>query len=260
MKIGTKHHFIGVSNFDEHYITKTLNQVEINRARLISDANDVKCGRNTDGTRKLIYKINSAIVSENYGNISINDIIEKILDGDKIYQGRFMINPKRQNGKKEGAELIQIDYIQNKINGFYNVNIVKLPSKGVDSYRIVNGEIVRGAEKNINTTKSFDVQILNDCGKSIFLINKVTCSIIEETNDYGGSQSNQLELSEKHIMDIDFTNDKYKDTYIILLFDGKFYKNNSYVLQLIEKYSSNKHIYITTSDGIKEILGTILYN
>ena len=254
------HHFIGVSDFDEHYVNMILNQVEINRIRLIRDSNDVKYGRNTDGARKLIYKINSAIISENYGDISVNDIIEKILDGDKIYQGRFMIKPKRQNGKKEGAELIQIDYIQKIINGIYNVNIVKLPSKGVDSYRIVDGEIVQGAEKNINTTKSFDGQILNNCGKSIFLINKVTCSIIEETNDYGGSQSNQLELAEKHIMDIDFTGEKYKDTYIILLFDGKFYKNNSYVLQLIEKYSSNKHIYITTSNGIKEILGTILHN
>ena len=44
------------------------------------------------------------------------------------------------------------------------------------------------------------------------------------------------------------------------ILDGKFYKNNSYVLELIEKYKNNKHVYFTTSDGIKEVIGAILHN
>ena len=87
-----------------------------------------------------------------------------------------------------------------------------------------------------------------------------TTSLIKTTNDAGGAQDNQLQLAEKDIDKIDFINVENKDIYIIFILDGKYYKNNSYVLELIEKYQNNKNIYLTTSDGIKEVIGSILHD
>lgn len=259
-KLNTINHFIGESEFDSLYISKCLDQVEINRERLINDALDVRNKINSKGAKELLYKINSAKISGNFKKSTEYSIIEKIIEGDEIYQERFMIKPKRQNGKKAGNEFIQTNYIQNKLNYFDNVKILTLNNNGPQSERISNGKVIQNISKGENTTKSMDCKILNDNNFRIRTINKITTSLIKETNDSGGSQSNQLELSEKDIDSIDFNNTENQDLYIIFILDGKFYKNNSYVFGLIRKYENNKHVYLTTSDGIKEVIGSILYS
>ena len=259
-KLNTSLHFQSESNFDLYYLKKMFNNREINRERLINEAWQVKNGEKNKAVKTLKYKISSAIVSGNYKSIDENFIINKIIEGDEVYQHMFMVDPKKQNGSSIGTEFIQTNYIRNKLSSYSGVNIFRLNNNGKDSFRIVGDKIVKGANKSSNSTKSLDSTISNYQNKKIFTINKVTTSLIKTTNDAGGAQDNQLQLAEKDIDKIDFINVENKDIYIIFILDGKYYKNNSYVLELIEKYQNNKNIYLTTSDGIKEVIGSILHN
>lgn len=259
-KLNTTHHFSVESAFDSHYPNKCLDQVEVNRERVINDALDIKNSLKSKGAKDLLYKINSAKISGNFKKTTETFIVERIIEGDEVYQERFMVKPKRQNGKNMGNEFIQTNYIQNKISCYDGVSIVRLNNDGAESERIFNGRVVKNISKGEKTTKSMDCKINNPLNFRIRTINKITTSLIKETNDSGGSQSNQLELSEKDVMTIDFNHVDNQDLYIIFILDGKFYKNNSYVFELIKKYENNNHIYLTTSDGIKEVIGAILHN
>ena len=259
-KLNTSTHFQSESNFDLHYLTKMLDNREINRERLISEAWQVKNGEKNKAVKALKYKIKSKIFSGNYKNINEDFIIDKIIEGDEVYQHMFMVDPKKQNGSSTGTEFIQTNYIQNKLSSYNEVNITRLKNNGKESFRIVGDQVVKGANKGLNSTKSLDCMIENPQDKIIFTINKVTTSLIAETNDSGGAQDNQLQLSEKDVDKLDFTKVENKDIYIIFILDGKYYKNNSYVSELIEKYQDNKNIYLTTSDGIEEVIGSILHD
>jgi hypothetical protein len=259
-KLNTSAHFQSESDFDLHYLNKMYDNREINRERVINEAWQVKNGEKNKAVKALKYKISSAIFSGNYKNINEDFIIDKIIEGDEVYQHMFMVDPKKQNGGSTGTEFIQTNYIQNKFSSYDGVNILRLNNHGKESFRIVGDKIVKGANRSANSTKSLDCIITNTKGKTIFTINKVTTSLIATTNDGGGAQDNQLHLSEKDVDKIDFTKVENKDIYIIFILDGKYYKNNLYVLELIEKYQDNKNIYLTTSDGIKEVIGTILHD
>lgn len=259
-KLNTAKHFESESNFDLHYLNKMYDNLEINRERVINEAWQVKNGEKNKAVKSLKYKINSAITSGNYKKINEDFILDKIIEGDEVYQHMFMVDPKKQNGASTGTEVIQANYIQNKLLSYDDVKIVRLNNKGKESFRIVGDKIVKGANKSASSTKSLDCMITNTKEKKIFTINKVTTSLIATTNDGGGAQDNQLQLSEKDVDKMDFTKVENKNIYIIFILDGKYYKNNPYVLELIGKYQNNKNIYLTTSDGIEEVIGTILHD
>jgi uncharacterized Zn ribbon protein len=258
-KLDTKNHFQFESEFINHYSIKTVSQVEVNRQRLISAVYDIKQGFSTKDTKTLLYKINSLRQRRNITE-SDETIFSKILEGDTIYHSIFMIDPKKQNGTQTGNEFIQTNYIQKKLDELDSVNIIRLPNKGPNSERIVEGKIVKGIGKSADSTKSIDCFIENPKNLKIRTINKITTSLVLETNDAGGAQSNQLELSEKGVSEIDFSLLQNQNIYILFILDGKFFINNNYVNQLIEKYKENKNVYFTTSDGIKEVIGSILHN
>jgi hypothetical protein len=259
-KIDTSKHFEKETEFDYLLVNDNLSRAKINRQRLIRDAWDCKIGNKTKDSQKLIEKIKSASIRQAWEKTTESDVIERIIQGDDITIGQFMVDPKKQHGKLIGAEYLQTFYIQNKLSEFNGVEIKRMNNKGSKSERIIDGSIVCGIEKNENTTKSLDCEIKNDFGLRIRCINKATTSLLKDINDKGGAQDNQLQLSEKDVDKINFDLSINKDLYIVFILDGKFYKKNSYVLGLIDKYKNNKHVYFTTSDGIKEVIGTILYN
>lgn len=260
-KTSTSHHFICENVFDNLIVDDNLTRVFINRDRIINDAKDYTEGSKTGGVKKFIEKYDSAKIRLGYKpETTIQYVAEEIIKGNDGFIGTFMVSPKRQHGKKVGAEYLQTTYIQNQLLEFDGFSIDRLNNNGPESERIVDGKIIKGIEKSQNTTKSLDCLINNPLGLKIRCINKVTTSLIKEINDKGGAQGNQLELSEKDVDKIDFSLQSNQNVYIIFILDGKYYKNNPYVLGLIEKYKENKHVYLTTSDGIKEVIGSILHN
>jgi hypothetical protein len=261
MKLNTRKFFEMKSEFQDFYIEKSQNQVEVNRLRLIRDSKWLLEGKVNKDTDALRTKIKNAIKRSCYKKTSETDILIRIIEGDEVCHDRYMISPKRQNSKKDyGQEFLQDVYISNKLSEIGTFEYERLNNNGRDSYRIFNGEIVKGISKNTNTSKSIDFILHNQYGLDIYSINKVTASTVKEKGDSGGAQSNQMELAEKGCDTIDFSLKKYQNTYILLIFDGNYFYKNKYVLNLIEKYKDNKHIYITTSDGIKEVIGSILHN
>ena len=259
-KLNTTKHFTKETEFDNLLVDDNLRRVEINRQRVIRDALDSKLGKKTPNVKTLKQKIKSASIRRAWKKTSENDAIERIIEGDDITIGMFMVDPKKQHGQEVGAEYLQTVYIQNKFSDFNCVEIQRMNNNGPESERIVNGQVMKGVEKGENTTKSLDCKILNPKGLRIRCINKTTTSLIKEINDKGGAQDNQLQLAEKDVDKINFDLPINNDLYIVFILDGKFYKSNSYVLELIEKYKNNKHVYFTTSDGIKEVIGAILHN
>ncbi len=260
-KLNTLKHFREESPFDRHLVDDTLARVFINRDRIINDAKNYTEGKKTEGVKKFIEKYNSAKIRLGYkSETTIQYVAEEIIKGNDGFIGTFMVSPKRQHGKDVGAEYLQTTYIQNQLSEFSGVFINRLKNNGPESERIVDGKIIKGIEKSQNTTKSLDCLVDNPKDLVIRCINKVTTSLIQEINDKGGAQGNQLELSEKDVDKIDFSLQSNQNVYIIFILDGKYYKNNPYVLGLIEKYKENKHVYLTTSDGIKEVIGAILHN
>jgi hypothetical protein len=261
MKLNTQKFFERHSEFQDYYIEKNQNQIEVNRDRLILTSKSLLNGVSNKCTNTLRKKIESAIDRGGYKNTTETDILTKIVNGDEVYQHMFMIDPKKQNGKSEyGQEFLQSKYLSDKLNKFEGFSFRKLPNNGKESYRISDGDIVKGIPKDVNTSKSIDYNLHNPHNLYIYTINKVTTSLIKKTKDSGGAQSNQMELAEKGCDTIDFSLEKHKNTYVLLIFDGTYYYNNQYIFNLIEKYKNNKHIYITTSDGIEEVIGSILHN
>lgn len=261
MKLDTSNHFTYETPFDNLIIDDNLLRVNVNKERIINDAKDYLCGKKTNGVTDFIKKFNSAKIRRGYGpNTTLETVAKKIVDRDDVYVGQFMIDPKKQNGKNVGVEYLQTSYIQEQLSEFDDVRINRLPSNGDESERIMDGEIIKGVKKSQNTTKSLDCSVHNPKNFKIRCINKATTSLIEEINDKGGAQGNQLELSEKDVDKIDFNLHTNQNVYIIFILDGKYYKNNSYVFELIEKYKKNKNVYLTTSDGIKEVIRSVLYN
>jgi hypothetical protein len=259
-KINTSKHFEIETEFDYLLINDNLGRAKINRQRVIKDAWDCKIGNKTKDAQKLIEKIKSASIRQAWEKTTELDVIDKIIQGDDVTIGQFMIDPKKQHGKLIGAEYLQTVYIQNKLSEFDGVEIIRMNNKGIKSERIIDGRVVCGVKKNEKTTKSLDCEIKNNSGLRIRCINKTTTSLLKEINDKGGAQDNQLQLSEKDVDKIDFNLPINNDLYIVFILDGKFYKNNDYVLGLIDKYKNNNHVYFTTSDGIKEVIGSILHN
>jgi hypothetical protein len=263
MKIDTKPNFYEESDFTKFYGNRFKLQIEINRERLINESKLLYNGIINKDTKNLRKKIKSACERFNYVKSDESVILTKIIEGDETYQKAFMIDPKRQNSSSSyGQEFLQKIYIQKKLdNNFGKIfNMEKLPSQGNDAYRIINGQILKGVPKNTDTSKSLDFKIHNPYGLEIYTVNKITTSSIEDNIDSGGAQSNQLELAEKGCNTIDFTDIINQNKYIILIFDGNFYLNNRYIFQLIDKYKDNKHIYITTADGIEKVIRSILHN
>ena len=259
MKIDTKNHFKQESHFIDHYLNENVGRVELNRKRLLLDASDFNNQKKTSGAINLEKKINSFIKRRNI-SMDTKVIVDKILSGDEVYQGIFMIDPKKQNGSDLGNEATQVNYIQEKLNIFSNVKILRLDNHGPNSERILNGKLIKGTPKSSDTTKSLDCEIINPKNIKIRTINKITTSLIKEVNDGGGAQSNQLELCEKGVGEIDFSEIDNQNLIIIFILDGKFYVRNNYVFELIKKYEKNENVYFTTSDGIQEVIRAILYN
>jgi len=263
-KLNTSEHFKQKTQFDEILVNDNLRRVVMNRKRIVDDAKDFLIGKKTKGVQDLVKKFDSAKIRLGYKpETTLNFVAEKIVNGDDGFIGTFMVQPKRQHGKSVGAEFLTVDYIQsNQFNNFVGVKIERLPNQGPNSERICKGQLVKGIDKSEETTKSLDgkITLQNKPEIEIRTIHKTTTSLLSETNDGGGAQSNQLELSEKDVDKINFDSIHNQNLYIIFILDGKFYKNNNYVLGLIDKYKTNKNVYFTTSDGIKEVIGTILYN
>ena len=238
---------------DAFYERGIYDQVEVNRVELLKNCYKIIKGISDKETEALIKKIESDRQRRNI-SYSLEKIIENILI-DEVYQGRYMIDPKRQNGKNVGNEYLQELYINDKISKF-GCEFKRLPNNGDDSYRIIDGVLKKGVTKDSETTKSIDgVIITPNKNKSIFTINKITHSLVEDVNDTGGAQGNQFELSLSDSKRIDF--DKSSDTYIIYIYDGKFYKNNPHLMDAISKNDS-VNVYYTTSDGIEEIVKDII--
>lgn len=251
--INEKKYFEIDFGFDAFYEKGMNDQVEVNRVELLTTCNKIKSGISDNDTKDLLKKIEGDRQRRNI-NYPIEIIIENILN-DQVYQGRYMKDPKRQNGKDVGNEYLQELYINDKICSF-GCEFKRLPNNGDDSFRIVDGLVKKGVSKDSETTKSLDgVIITPNKNKSIFTINKITHSLVEDVNDTGGAQGNQFELSLSDSKKIDF--EKSPDTYIIYIYDGKFYKNNMHLMDAISK-NDNKNVYHTTSDGISEVIDEIL--
>lgn len=251
--INEKKYFESDFGFDAFYEKGMNDQVEVNRVELLTTCNKLKNGVIDSDTKELLKKIEGDKQRRNI-NYSVEKIVENILD-DEVYQGRYMKDPKRQNGKEVGNEYLQELYINDKISSL-SCEFKRLPNNGDDSYRIIDGLLKKGVSKDSETTKSLD-GIINttDKSKSIFTINKITHSLVEDVNDTGGAQGNQFELSLSDSKKINFENSP--NTYIIYIYDGKFYKNNSHLMDAIDK-NDNTNVYHTTSDGIYEVISEIL--
>jgi len=251
--INEKKYFEVDFGFDAFYEKGINDQVEVNRVELLKTCNSIKNGISNKETIELIKKIESDRQRRNI-SYSVVKIIENIFT-DEVYQGRYMIDPKRQNGKSVGNEYLQELYINDKISKF-GCEFKRLPNNGDESYRIIDGVLKKGVTKDSETTKSLDgVIITPNENKSIFTINKITHSLVEDVNDTGGAQGNQFELSLSDSKRIDF--DKSSDIYVIYIYDGKFYKNNPHLMDAISKNDSI-NVYYTTSDGIEEVIRDII--
>jgi len=248
-----KKYFESDLGFDLFYEKSMGDQVDVNRIELIETCNKIKSGITDPSTKDLIKKIEG---DKQRRNIKYSN--EKIIDNiliDEVYQGRYMKDPKRQNGKEVGNEFLQENYINSKIS-ILGCLFKRLPNNGEDSYRIIDGSIKKGILKDSETTKSLDgIVTTPDKLKSIFTINKITHSLVEHINDTGGAQGNQFELSLSDSKKIDFENSP--NTYIIYIYDGKYYKNNTHLMDAIDK-NDNKNVFYTTSDGIHDVLQEIL--
>ncbi|NBP55810.1 hypothetical protein EBU71_04590 [bacterium] len=251
--INEKKYFQSDFGFDTFYEKGMNDQVEVNRAELLTTCNKLRNGIMDSDTKELLKKIEGDKQRRNI-KYSVQEIVNNILN-DEVYQGRYMKDPKRQNGKELGNEYLQELYINDKIS-LLSCQFQRLPNNGDDSYRIIDGRVKKGVSKDSQTTKSLDgIITTGDKSLSIFTINKITHSLVEDVNDTGGAQGNQFELSLSDSKKINFENSP--NTYIIYIYDGKFYKNNSHLMDAIDR-NDNNNVYHTTSDGVYEVIQEIL--
>ncbi len=245
------------SKFDTLFETQKISQIQINKLEVSLVAKKWLEGQFSKSTDDLVFKINSFILRKNYLKENINEIMVKIADCEDIYLSLFAKDPKKQNGGPNGNEILQLSYQEKILKEFPQVKIKKLNSSGKKSYRIKDNKIVKGIVKTTHTTKSLDFLYLVD-NFEIFGIGKITHGL--STNDKGGAQGNQFELALNDVRSVNWLLEENINKKIIFILDGLYYKNNKMVFDLIDEFQNNKNVYLTTSDGIKEVFRTILHN
>lgn len=245
------------SPFDTFYETQKIEQILINKLEVSLDAKKWLDGFLSKNTRDLVYKVKSFILRKNYTKESIYEIMVKLAEGDDLYMSLFAKDPKKQNGGTNGNEILQLIYQKKLLEEYRQIKIHKLSSSGKNSYRIKDNKIVKGIVKTTHTTKSLDfLYLVNNF--EIFGISKITHGLV--TNDKGGAQGNQFELALNDVRNFNWLLDENINKKIIFILDGLYYKNNKMVFDLIDEFQNNKNVYLTTSDGIKEVFRSILHN
>lgn len=254
--------FSELSDFDYYYDSELKKQVKKNVLRLIESAKNLKSNNLTPDAKSLRDKINSASSRNPYIKIDEIDTCNSIISENPYALLQFMVQPKRQNGGDFGNEKLQQEYIKK----VHNILIEKLPSSGKKSYRVSDGIVKINTGKTTETTKSLDFKVVEYNGNklqnlNIYIVGKITQDSINLDSSGGGAQNNQEKDAYDVISKIDFSKPENSNLKIILLLDGGYYKGkNKLVSEIIKKLEGNTNIFITTSDGIKTVIGSILYN
>lgn len=254
--------FSELSDFDYYYDSELKKQVKKNVLRLIESAKNLKSNNLTPDAKKLRDKIKSAALRNPFIKIDEIDTCNSIISQNPYALLQFMVQPKKQNGGEFGNEKIQQEYIKK----VHNILIEKLPSSGKKSYRVSDGILKIGTDKSTETTKSLDFKVVEYNGSklenlNIYIVGKITQDSTNLNSIGGGAQNNQEKDAYDIISKIDFSKPENSNLKIILLLDGGYYKGkNKLVLEIIQKLEGNKNIFITTSDGIKTVIGSILHN
>jgi hypothetical protein len=261
LKIDTLNHF-DLSNICkfEHDYAYFMGPAAYKREyeRVINLVENIDSQENRKEIATLIKKIEN-FIKRTGSNSSVDFWIEKIKNKDEAALSLFSVEPKRQgSSKKFGSQQFQIDTINQLIES-QGCEMKSLVNSGKESYRIYNGSILKGIEKDFETSSSLDSFTQTNTNLRIFNIMKVTHNIIGE-NDKGGMQNHQLENATKMIDTINFELVENENIYIILVLDGKFYTNNKILQENIKKYKNNKNVYFTTSYKYQDVLRSILHN
>jgi hypothetical protein len=160
-------------------------------------------------------------------NMSRGQVIASILS-DTVAAAHFAKSANRQRT----AEIAQLQYLK-EVRKF---NIKPLPSSGNESFRIRNGDLVKGAPKTVDSTKTIDAICGNDY---------IFCKF---TQGNGGAQDNQatdvinfLEAATSYVAK---HNDKIR---FVAILDGTYYDKHRFIFN---EYQSER-ILVETSDSYR---------
>jgi len=187
-------------NFIKYYIQGLVEQNQKNILEVKKTALVLLSGSRLKKHDWLLVKIKNQI--ERYGlKMLVEGVLTNIVNDD-YFASMYAKDASKQNA----SERLQKEFLSRK-----NIHIKKLSASGNDANRLMNGELIKGDDRDGRATKSIDFE-----HQGGYIFAKVT-------SGQGGGQDNQYRDIREFLKEANKYDRKYGNRKFIALVDGDYY-------------------------------------